>query len=339
VRQLQGDRTPSVREILALADAPSVWRVGRDHVLVGYPVTYPADWPAVWGGTPTAWQVLDRHGEVVGQWAQRGELTFAPAGRHFVGLQPRPGFRVTQAYGDARNAVLVRHGRPAPLRLVPGERAKRPGDVRTDGGWLVDPARRTITRETLPLCLRGSSRLDEDGRIWCLNGRKDRVLWSGGGAGWRWHGLSTSYFEWCDGGSTGADLQILGDTVTIGLLRADFSADHGGTWWDVDLPVEMVGAGVPRGYSEQNCAQVAPLADNRLVLHYFGAVVARDASNTEFRKIRTPRNHEFTSVQEGVMTAATREPYGDLLGSFDGGATWRPIRAPDLARTLLARRG
>jgi hypothetical protein len=336
---VQRDRSPSVRDILALGKSPTVWRVGRDHVLAGYPVPSRYDWPDPWAG-PIAWQVLDRRGEVVGQWAQRAHHEFVPAGRFFVGLRARFG-RTTEEYGDASKAILVRRARPERLRLVAGQRDKRTADVRADGGWLIDPTRLTITREALPLCLRGSSRLDSHGRIWCLNRAKDEVLWSDNGKVWQRHMLSTSYFEWCDGGTTGADLEILDDVVTIGLQRADFSVDRGKTWWTAALPADRVGAGDPRGSSEQNCADVSVLPDNRLVVSYFGSIVASDASNTRFRAVTTPVGTYHVGVrkgtQEGVMLAATRSAYGDLLASYDSGRTWRPLRARDLARRLLAR--
>jgi len=335
IRAVQRDRTPEARDIIALAKSPTIWQVAHDRVLVGYTVPPPVDWPSQWGG-PVAWQVLDRHGRVLGQWAQRADHSYVPAGRYFVGLEPSYS-RGLEPFGNARRALLVRHGTPTPLTLLPGHRSKKRADLRVDGGWLVNPSRLTITREELPHCYRGSSRLDAHGRIWCLNRHKDQVLWSDDGKAWQGHRLSTRYFEYCDGGTLGADLEILGDVVTIGLLRADFSVDRGDTWWTVSLPVERVGAGAPPPGSEQNCADVSPLPDHRLVVSYFGSLIATDASNTRFRKVTTPRTTQFAGVQEGVMLAASHRPYGDLFASYDSGRTWRPLETPHLARHLLAR--
>ena len=333
LRAVRRDRAPSARDIIDLAESPTSWRVADGRVLVGYRVPSKVDWPDRWGA-PAAWQVLDRRGEVVGQWAERADHTYVPAGRYFVGLHPSYS-RVPEEYGDADRALLVRRGRPTRLRLVPGARSRRPAELRVDGGWLVDPSRLTITREELPLCFRGSSRVDPYGRVWCLNRRKDEVLWRDQGEPWQRHRLSTSYFNYCDGGGHGADMRILGDVVTVGLLRADFSVDRGETWWTVSLPVGRIGAGVPR-YGEQNCADVSPLPDHRLVVGYAASLVATDASNTRFREVATPGATRFVGVQEGVMLAASRQAYGDLFASYDS-ATWRPLRAPDLARSLLAR--
>jgi hypothetical protein len=206
-----------------------------------------------------------------------------------------------------------------------------------DGGWLVDPSRLTITREELPHCHRGSSRLDRHGRIWCLDPKKVHLLWSDDGEAWQRHRLSTSYFNYCDGGTLGADLKILGDAVTIGLLRADFSVDRGHTWRTVALPVDKVGAGAPLPGSEQNCADVSPLPDHRLVVSYFGSLVAMDASNTRYRKVTTPRGTQFDGVQEGVMLAASHKAYRDLVASYDSGRTWRQLKTRQLARHLLTR--
>jgi len=334
IRAVRRDRTPEVRDIVAVAKLPTSWEVASDRVLVGYWMPAPVDWPGPWGA-PAAWQVLDRHGRVLGEWVQRGDYRFVPAGRYFVGLEPTFS-RGLEPYGDARRALLVRRGTPSSLTLLPGQRGRRRGEHRVDGGWLVDPSRLTITREELPLCHRGSSRLDPHGRIWCLNRPKDEVLWSDDGKAWQRHQLSTSYFNYCDGGELGADLEILGDVVTVGLLRADFSVDRGDTWWTVSLPVDQVGAGRPRG-TEQNCAQVSPLPDHRLVVSHFGSLVATDASNTRFRDVATPRGTRFAGVQEGVMLAASPRPYGDLFTSFDSGRTWRPLDTRRLARHLLAR--
>ena len=335
IRAVQRDRTPDARDVIALAKSPIVWQVTDNRVLVGYTVPPAIDWPDPWG-SPTAWQVLDRHGRVLGQWAHQATYEYVPAGRYFVALQPSYS-TVPEPLGDASRALLVRRGTPTALTLLAGQRSMKPVDLRVDGGWLVDPSRLTITREELPLCHRGSSRLDRDGRIWCLNRQKDQLLWSDDGKAWQRHRLSTSYFEYCDGGTLGADVKLLGDAVTIGLLRADFSVDRGHTWWTVSLPVDKVGAGVPPPGSEQNCADVSPLPDHRLVVSYFGSVVATDASNTQFHKVATPRGMRFAGVQEGVMLAASHRAYGDLFVSYDSGGTWRPLRTRLLVRRLLAR--
>jgi hypothetical protein len=44
---------------------------------------------------------------------------------------------------------------------------------------------------------------------------------------------------------------------------------------------------------------------------------------------------EFAGVSEGLMTAASRKPYGARRVSYDGGRTWRPVEPPALARHLL----
>jgi hypothetical protein len=326
IRAVQRDRTPDAQDIIALAKFPTSWEVAHNRVLVGYRVTYLSDWPSQFGA-PAAWRVLDHRGRVLGEWAQRVDYQFVPAGRYFVGLKP---------FAGGSKALLVRRGTPATLTLIPGPRTKRPADLRVDGGWLVDPSRLTISREALPLCHSGSSRVDTHDRIWCLNGQKDELLWSDDGKAWQRHRLSTSYLEFCDGGALGADPKILGDVVTVGLKRADFSVDRGDTWWTVSLPVERVGAGMPVPGSEQNCADVSPLPDHRLVVSYFASLVATDASNTRFTWVATPRGTQFAGVQEGVMLAASDTPYGELLASFDSGRTWRPLDARQLARTLLA---
>jgi hypothetical protein len=82
---------------------------------------------------------------------------------------------------------------------------------------------------------------------------------------------------------------------------------------------------------------VSPLPDHRLVVSYFGSVVATDASNTQFHKVATPRGMRFAGVQEGVMLAASHRAYGDLFVSYDSGGTWRPLRTRLLVRRLLAR--
>jgi hypothetical protein len=334
IRAVARDRTPDARDIIALAKLPTYWEVGHNRVLVGYGVPAPVDWPDRLSA-PSAWQVLDRHGRVLGQWAQRTAYEFVPAGRYFVGLEPAFS-RGVEPYGDASRALLVRGGMPTSLTLLPGHRSKRPSELRVDGGWLVDPSRLTIIREELPLCFRGGSRLDSHGRIWCLNREKDQILWSDDGQAWQRHQLSISYFDYCDGGALGADPTILGDVVAVGLMRADFSVDRGDTWWTVSLPVERVGAGPPLG-SEQNCAEVSPLPDHRLVVSYFGFLVATDASNTRFRTVATPQATRFVGVQQGVMLAASRSPYGDLLTSYDSGRTWLPLETQQLVRHLLDR--
>jgi hypothetical protein len=129
----------------------------------------------------------------------------------------------------------------------------------------------------------------------------------------------------------------MGDAVTIGLLRADFSVDRGHTWWTVSLPVDRVGAGAPLPGTEQNCADVSPLPDHRLIVSYFGSLIATDASNTRYREVATPRCTRFDDVQEGVMLAASPRAYGDLFASYDSGRTWRPLKTRQLASRLRTR--
>jgi hypothetical protein len=79
-------------------------------------------------------------------------------------------------------------------------RPARPGDIRFGHGWLYDRHVRTVTPEQLPLCRRGSARVDAHGRIWCLDPAKTQVLSSDDGHHWNNHALSTTYLTRCDGG-------------------------------------------------------------------------------------------------------------------------------------------
>jgi len=322
------DRTPDADEVIALAKTPRAWTRGRDTLLVEYWLTRPGFWdsPAV-----VAMQVLDRRGRVLGRWVedpQVGSRDYWPAGRDFVGLS---------WYGD--RPVLARGGSLIPLTQVRGTHARKPGDIRFGRGWLLSPATKTVTRERLPGCRQDSIRTDLRGWVWCLDRPKEQIAWSADeGRTWARHTLSDSYFEYCDGGALGSDLEVRGDVVAIGLWRADFSLDRGTTWHDVLLPWRMVGLHHERPEAD-NCTQVTPLSDGRLVIGFFRFAVATDPTNTRFTLIRTPRHTRFATVQEGVVVAVSRRPYGETFVSYDGAETWQRSSPRTLLRHLLPQHG
>jgi hypothetical protein len=235
-----------------------------------------------------------------------------------------------------RKPQLIGAGRSTELTRVRGTRLFGRGDIRFGPGWLLDPVAKTVTRERLAGCRRDSIHTDARGWIWCLDPKKKHVAWSrDGGTTWERHPLSDSYFEYCSGGTLGADLTVQGHVVTIGLWRADFSLDRGRSWQHVALPVDLVGAYQENPFGDARCTRVKPLADGRLVIDYFRVAVAHDATNTRFSLIRTPPRTRFVDVHEGVLVAASRRPYGDRFASYDGGRTWRPIRINALLRHMF----
>jgi hypothetical protein len=320
IRAVLRDQTPNADEVIALAKTPMAWTRARDTLLVEYWLTYPGFWPE--SPAVVATQVRDRRGKLLGEWvedADAGAPSYWPAGRDLVGLTWS---------GD--RPVLVRDGSPTPLTRVRGTRAKAPGDIRFGRGWLLDPAAKTVTRERLPGCRQDSIRTDLRGRVWCLDHPKEQIAWSADdGRTWTRHTLSDSYFDYCDGGALGSDLEVRDDVVAIGLWRADFSLDRGATWHDVPLPWRLVGLHHERPLAD-NCTQVTPLRDGRLVIGYYRFAVATDATNTRFKLIYTPRHTRFANVQEGVVVAVSRRPYGETFVSYDGAETWLPLRLPAL---------
>jgi len=328
IRRVLRDRSPDVGEVIALAKTPSAWVRGADTVLVEYSLMTASYWPD--DATVSAGRVVDRRGRVLGEWADNDPThrTYWPAGRDFVGM-PQYGGR----------PWLVRDGAISRLGREPGTRPVEAGDVRFGRGWLLDPSAGTVTREQLPGCRQDSIRTDLQGRVWCLDAQKTRLSWSDdGGETWEGHTLSTSYLEFCDGGARGVDLEVQGEVVAIGMWRADFSLDRGRTWRDVGLPLGLVGSHRANAYTEANCTTVQPLPDGRLVLEYFGAAVGADATNTRFAAIRTPPRSTYAGVQEGVLVAVSRRPYGERWASYDGAGSWRPLRAGPLVRHLLSER-
>lgn len=320
---------PDPAAVVAAAGAPDGWVRGRERVLMTYSVPRAEVRDT---GARQAVVLVSRGGEVLGRWASDRPswrwLEWRPAGGGFVGTSP---------YGRTR--LLVGPGGMTGLSLEQGSRPYRHGDVRFGEGWLLDRAGRTLARERLPRdrC-RGGVEVDLRSRTWCLDEDKQVVSWTDDHEAWTSHALSTSHFQWCDGGDTGADLQVLGEQVVVGLYRADFTHDRGLSWHDVDLPFEMVGAHQGQGSSFPNCTTVTPLRDGRLVLSYFGTAVATDASNTTYALADFDQRYRVRNLAEGVLAGVrrgTREPFA----SYDGGTTWVPLRVPELLDTLFDDQG
>jgi hypothetical protein len=322
--------SPDAEEVIALAKTPMTWTKGKGTLLLQYGLMNAYDWPTA--SIVSTIQVLDRRGRVLGQWVDTSgrsgvQRDYWPAGRHFVGVSEHGG-----------SAVLIQDGSVSPLSRDRRPREAQPGDIRFGLGWLLDLTSMSLARERIEGCRKDSIRNDSRGRIWCLDASKEAIRWSDDGARtWARHELSTSYIEACDGGARGAELDVRGDVVAIGMWRADFSLDRGRTWQDVSLPFELVGAHRGDGGSFPNCTQVQPLADGRLVLEYFGVAIAVDATNTRFMPVRTPPRTRFAGVYEGVAVAASRRPYGERFVSFDGAVTWQKLRVGSLVRHLLPR--
>jgi len=329
VRALLGDPAPTAEEVIALAKTPMAWTRAKDRLLVEYGVMPRSNWPS--DATLVAVRILDSSGRVRGEWVDglgdESLRDYWPVGGRFVGLP---------AYGGIRTRpVLVRDGSLVELSRVPGARTIRLGDVRFGQGWLLDEAARTVTRERRPGCRQDSIRTDAKGRTWCLDPAKKQILWTHTGGGlWMSHVLSTSYFDYCDGGAPGADVAVLGDVVVVGLWRADVSFDGGASWQDLELPTRVVNT-APGGLGD-NCPWVEPLEDGRLVLSSIVSAVATDATNSRFTLVRVPPGTGLAyNTDEGVFVAASRRPYGDRFASFDGGDTWQPLRSRALVRHLL----
>jgi len=318
--------------VIAAAKTPHEWVRGHGRTLLRYVQSPTRWWPEDFGKTAVA--LVTPRGRVVRRWSPpvRWEaLQWWPAGRGFVGVNH---------YGALTpGPMLLTDGGVTELTPVRGARHHRAGDVRFGKGWLLDRTRTTVTRELLPptRCA-GSALVDLRGRVWCLDRRKRTLSWTDDGRSWDRHRLSTTYFEYCDGGTLGAEIEVLGDRVAVGLWRADVSGDRGRTWHDVDLPYRLVGAHRVSYSSEANCTRVSPLSDGRLLLSYFGDAVATSPSNTEFTLLDFPvRRFDYSSVSEGVLVAPQRR-YGERLVSYDGGTTWDELRVRSLLAHLFARR-
>jgi len=330
VRAVLRQAVPAADDVIALAKVPASWTAGEDRLLLEYRLMPPSEWP--YGQYTVALQTLDANGRLLAQTVDPGTKfgsgirKYYPAGRAFVGIT---------SYGPPAG-VLIRDDGVDELATVRGSRVAGPGDVPVGPGWLLDQATMTLTRERLGGCQSESIRNDLRDRVWCLDPEKTTLAWSDDrGDTWTRHRLSASYFEYCDGGTLGADLAVHDTTVAIGLWRADFSHDRGETWSDVDLPYRLVGAHPGQAGSEANCAGATPLVDGRLVLDHFGAAMAADPTNTKFAKLRTPDETQYAGVEEGLLTAASKQPYGTRLVSYDAGRTWQPPRAEDLVRHVL----
>lgn len=316
---------PEATAVVTAAGAPHRWFRGRDAVLLSYLVRQREAHGTV---GRSAVLLVSREGTPLRRWASTrpkwGRMDWVPAGDGFVALG---------TYGTP--LLLVR---PQGVTALVEERASRharPGDLRFGEGWLLDRGRATVTRERLPRgrC-RGGAQVDLHGRTWCLDEEKAVVSWTDDHETWTSHTLSTSHFEWCDGGTTGARLELLGDQVVVGLYRADISPDRGQTWYDVDLPYEMVGAHRARGGSFPNCTGIDQLGDGRLVLSYFDTAVATDPSNTAFTLARFGTPYRSLELLEGVLVGFLRGA-GEREVSYDGGTTWVPIRVPELLDALF----
>lgn len=316
--------SPDPAAVVAAAGAPVGWVRGPERALLAYRVPR-GDRRDVGGSA--ALVLLTSEGEVLGRWASDrsswASLDWSPAGRAFVGAS---------RYGRTR--LLVRPGGITELREERGRRTFRHGDTRFGQGWLLDAARTRIARELLPRDRCGGDvEVDLRGRTWCLDEEKRVVSWTDDHETWTSHQLSTSHLEYCDGGTTGAELELLGDQVVIGLWRADFSQDRGLTWHDVDLPYSADGAF--RSGSVPNCTELTTLVDGRLLFSHFGNFVATDASNTAFVPFDFPSGLRWFEQLEGVLVGVRRGKTGPDV-SYDGGTTWVPLRVPELLGRLFA---
>jgi hypothetical protein len=333
-REVLRSRQPLDAEtVIALAGSPMSWTTGRGRLLLEYWLTSPRDpdWP---DARVVARRVLDRHGRIVAESVQRTRIWWDtwPIGHDFIEADFRYGFTPT-------SVVLLGRGAATPLTFRRSPRPARPHDVRFGYGWLYDRHTRTVAPELLPLCRQDSARVDTHGRIWCLDHRKTHLLWSDDGRHWTSHALSTTYLDWCDGGARGSDLAISGNSVAIGLWRADVTTDRGTTWHDVPLPYRKVGA--HRG-PYPNCTGVEPLPDGRLVISYFGTLIASDPTNTHFQALGTPAHTSYAGafayprgIHEGVLLAVGPRPTGIRRISYDAGRTWHPVRVASLLHHLL----
>jgi hypothetical protein len=319
--------------IITAAGDPYAWVRGHGRALLLYYEMPPRWWPSEEAGEQAV-ALVDRDAHVLRRWApgRAAEMDWWPVGRGFVGM--------TQ-HGE-RGPVLLHATGVVVLTQERGYRTYRAGDTRFGEGWLLNRSDRTISKEDLPhsRCARSrwtpSALTDLRGRLWCLDSRRRSLSWTDDGRAWTRHRLAASHFEYCDGGTTGAEIAILGRRVAVGLWRADFSFDRGRTWSDVDLPVKLVGADQGAGGSFPNCTEVRPLADGRLVLSYFGVAVATGIENTEFALVDYPAGTRgaYPPLFEGVLVASQRE-YGRRLVSYDGGATWREFRSRALLQHLF----
>lgn len=324
---------PDPGPIIAAAGDPYAWVHGHGRVLLLYFQMRTRWWPEAEMGQPAV-ALVDRSAHVLHRWAPGGglEMDWWPAGRGFVGMPPPWG---------RREPVLLRARGAVPLVEERGYRPYRETDVRFGHGWLLDPVHRTVTKEDLPRsrCARTrstpSALTDLRGRTWCLDPRRGTLSWTDDGRAWTRHRLASRHFEYCDGGTAGAQVAVLGRQVAVGLWRADFSADRGRTWRDVDLPFELVGAHQGDGGSFPNCTWVSTLKDGRLVLEYFGLAVATSVDNTAFELVDPPARTLHPYAVEGVLVAPHRQ-YGRRLVSYDGGDTWRAFHTPDLLAHLFA---
>jgi hypothetical protein len=301
-----------------------LWTAARDRILLEYFLPW-SNYFEITAPRVVALRVVDRQGRTVSESVQRYGGSWPDAwavGRDFIATVGRNEF------------LRIGDGDATSLTFQSSSRSAHAGDVRFGHGWLYDRQALTITPERLPPCRRDTARVDAHGRIWWLDRPKTHVLSSDDGQRWNRHALSTTYFEWCDGGAPGSDLATSGDTVAIGLWRADLTTDRGATWHDVPLPYRRVGAhrahdGAP------NCTAVEPMPDGRLVISYFNTLVAEDPTNTRFHRLDLPKHTLYTYAREGVLQAISSRPYGGVRVSYDGGDTWHPVRMGSLLHYLL----
>lgn len=331
IRAVLRDPAPAVDEVVALSGSPMAWTRAGDRLLIQYGIGDAEFWPI--DSKLGVVQIFDRQGRVRAEWVEgvgvEAAREYWPVGRGLVGIRPR------FSKGPV-SPVLVRGDTIMRLTEERGFRAVRSGDVRFGRGWLLDEAEGTVARERRAGCRQDTIVTGADGRTWCLDPAKRRVQWTRDGVMWESYALSTSYFDYCDGGSFGADIAILGDVVAVGMFRADFSFDAGATWNDVELPTRLVNVDPDPDSLGDNCPHVEPLPDGRLVLRYVPVAVATDRSNTTFRLVKPPpRTFIRWGLDEGVMVALQRRPSATRFASYDGGETWQPLRARSLVQHLL----